>query len=804
MPLPARKPKGNREVKKDRKISISVSDDLADEQAVITGVDAIRDAAAVAGWDVVPAGNNADMAVEVSLHDGVVIAPMATATLPTIAEQSCRVQTTGQHVTRFEAGGVLGAAYGLAWIADGLRAGRDMPPKDQDRVPVFQQRIVHGGLARVKSDEPPYVDVERSRELIPDWARMLDQSVLSSATGIICGGTQDLVPWDDPKYGPRSEAYRELLTEYIQMAHARHIRVYASDDEFMYLPDWFEQTGATLSTDDPKLWEAMKSKYRALLPLMPTLDGIQTRIGEANPRDGIMAWDVIHTGEDRSIQGNYRRFIKAMHDVVVGEFDRQYIHRTWVVNTWEQSSVPELYQQTFTDEIPTRNLLLSIKSTVGDQWEWQPLNPTFGQTPHATCVQVETARAQDYFSGPPDFSAEFSQSSFEWALEHGAVAALLGAWKPRGDLRNALDYATARLAWNPYQSVRSVVADWVAASIGIEIADRVADLLLDLDDIYRNGFHVRGQAYNTWEPLLHVRKGWVCKGNRYLDGGKGHHRFLRDRYLLAKPEIEYAIETMSVHVDRYDAWLKSYREWMKELPKPEVGQWLELVLDRGQASLHLNLAYVTAFLRYFDYEDGGDAEHARDALSALEAEVSAFRARTWEDASKYILDSFANLQGIEELLRFGARGLDDRDGTKQAMLRAPDEKVILDILAEGRKTDTGLIESAGKDADVVATWTGLVDGRDVLDIDFASEEHSIEHCLGDFIRESVCVFHDVEIPPDECRIAIRHVRGHERGYAYILEQPGDLNGTTLRLLLEDLVNGYGAYEVEMLLVPRGT
>jgi hypothetical protein len=790
-------------VNENRTISVRISDVLTSEQAVLTGIAAIRDVATATGWTVVSDNVAADMIVEVDLRDGVVATPHVTASLPTIAEQCASVRTTGQPpVTRIEAGGALGAAYALAWLADGLRTGRSMPPEDEDRVPVFQRRIAHGGVPKVKSDESPYVEMERSWDLVSDWAEMLDQTILSSCTCIIVGGAMDIVPWDDPKYGPRSEACRELFTKYIEMAHARHIRVYAADDEFMYLPEWFERTGATFSTDDPKLWEAMKSKYRALLPLMPTLDGIQTRIGEANPRDGIQAWDVIHTGEDRSIQGNYRRFINAMHEVVVGEFDRQYVHRTWVVNTWELSCVPEIYEQTFTDEVPTKNLLFSIKSTCGDQWEWQPLNPTFGLTPHATCVQVETSRGQDYFSGPPDFSAEFSQSSFEWAYEHGAVAALLGAAKTKGDMRNGLDYATARLAWDPYQSVKSIVADWAAVSVGIEIADRVADLTLDLDDIYRNGFHIRGQAYNTWEPLLHVRKGWICKGNQYLDGGKGHHRFLRDQYLLAKPEVDFALQTMSDHVERFDRWLSSYREWMSELPDPATGRWLELVLERGQGSLHLNLAYVTAFLRYFEYEDSGDPddrERARVALTALEAEVSEFRVRTWEDASAYILDSFANIQGVDELLRFAARGLDDKDGVKEAMHRAPNDAAVLDILAEGKATDTALIETAGEDAIVIATWTGLVDGRDVLDIDFTSEEIAVEHCLGDFVRESVCEFHG-PLALGKRKIAIRHVRGHERGFAYALVQPSDDNGRVLRLLLEDLVNGYGSYEVEMVSV----
>ncbi len=770
--------------------------------------DAFRQAIEARGWSVPPGdAGNADVIVDVCLADGATVAPMVTATLPSIAEQSCRVTTERTNdgaVVQLTAGGSLGAAFALAWLSDVLRTKQQFPPKDGDRVPRLEQRIVHGSVAQVALDDPPWVDLERSRDLSGEWIAMLDQSLLSGGTAIVVGGMQDLVPWDDPKHGPRSEICRTLMAEFLELAHARELRVYASDDEFLYLPDWFESTGATLSTDDPKLWEAMKSKYRGALPLVPTLDGVQTRIGEANPKGDFRSWDVIHTGEDRSIQGNYRRFIKAMHEVVVGEFDRQYLHRTWVVNTWEQSSVPSIYQETFTDEIPTRNMILSIKSTSGDQWEWQPLNPTFGLTPHATCVQVETSRGQDYFSGPPDFSAQFSQTSFEWALEHGAVAALLGAWKPKGDLRNALDYATARLAWDPYQSVRSIVADWARGSIGAEVADRVTDLMLDLDDIYRDGFHLRGQSYNTWEPLLHVRKGWVCWGNPYIDGGRGHHRFLRDRFLLAKPELEPALRIMSDHVARYDRWLESYREWSKELPAPERGRSLGIILERGQASLHLNLSYVTAFMRYFDYEDHPNRSRraaTKKALKGLRKEVKGFRKRTFEQASDYILNSFANVQGIDELLRFATAGLGNPRALKSRMLEAPDDDGVLAILRSARDEDSGLI-ALETGSQPCARWHGLVDGRDILRVNLRDQTHTLEHCLGDFVRESRCEF--LEDGPAAGRIALAHVHGSDRGFAYVLEQPTAANDMVVTILLEDLRPGYGAYDVDMYLLRSQT
>ena len=790
--------KKEREVKENRTMSIRISRELSDEQAVAVGVAAVRDAAVAAGWSSVPADEGAvDVAIDVCLREGAVAAPMVPATTPTVAEQGYTIRTAGRPpVTRVEAGGILGAAYGLCRLADRMRTTEAWPPADEDRTPAFEQRFgfIHVGFA--SKAEAPYVDVDATRAIFEGCIRQLDTAVAIGATNVLHYDTQDLVPWDHPVLGPRSAACRELYRELIEAAHARNLRIHPMGDEMLYLPSELEKIGATLSTDDPKLWEMLKDKYRGLLRDVPELDGIATRIGEVIPKGDIMAWDVIHTSDDRSLEGNYRRFVKAMHDVVVGEFGKQLFHRTWSVSTWEQSSVPEIYERTFTDEIPTENLILCIKTTVGDQWQWQPLNPTFGMTKHDTAATVETGRAQDYFSGPPDFAVEFAQAGLEWALEHGAVAATAGIrdhWQD--DLFAGMEYATWQLMWEPYEPVRDIVAGWARAMIGGAAADRVADLLLELSDVYREGFHIRGVSYNTWEPLRHVRTGYVCLGNPFLDGGAGQRRFLRDQYLMARPELESAIRSIDEYTTRYDGLLESYRGWVEELPDPTSGEWLERILARGKYALHINRAYVTAFLRYFEYEDSSDGARrtqAVDAIAALTDELALYRERSASYGSSYM--DAANVQGIVEFLEFAEKGIDDPEAVKRAMAGAPDESGVKRILDERLASDAELIDSA-PDPYLFCTWRGRVDGRDVLRLSVEDGSVVQEHYLGDPAGCEELVANAA--PTGNGRYAVRMNLGDHRGRVHILDAPTPANGMVLSILLDDHRPGYGSYEFEI-------
>lgn len=787
--------------------SITVSDQLAEERAVEVACAALMAAVEERGWQVF--GDHewpAERQISIELADDADVKPYRVAELPSVDEQCYRItseEKDGRIETRVLGAGVLGAAFGAAHLADYVKSCTAWPPQDCNERPRFAQRMGYGFLSFPTLSTPPYIDAEAARKTVERAVAVVDELIRARGTMIQMLGTINLFTWGDELLDAQANAAREVFNEIIQECHARRIRIYAMDDEFLYEPAWFERSGASLSVDDPKFWEAMKSKYRNLLEALPELDGIGTRVGEINPKGRILSWDLIHTDDDRSLEGNYRRFLKAMHEVVVGEYDKLYLHRTWAVNTWEQSSVPEIYRRVFTADLPTEKFISSIKITTGDQWEWQPINPTFGQSPHVTAAQVETTRAQDYFSGSPDFAAEFAQAGLEYALEHGSQAAGVNISGSRWSktLWSGLEYVAWNLAWNPYIPVHKLTSDWAAGMFGSEISGQVADMLLDMDDIYRDGLHIRGPAYHTWEPLSHLRTGFICKGNPFLDQGRGQYRFLRDLYLQAKPELDTGLATMESATRSFDRWRDEFRRWIRGIDDPARGEWLTDVLDYGKDVLHLNLAYVRGFLRFFDFADaarvGGSSRYrtiAETAVAELEAELQRYRES--REQSDYVVrfNAAENVQGIEVFLRLARQGLSDLSALIAAMRNSPDDEGVIRMLNDAKRRDEQRLKDA-PDAQLLVQWNGRVDGRDVVRFKLNDGAIESDHYLGDGLRTDECEIAGVPDLPGSP--AVRMNRGGERGWVYVLQAPTDRNDQTIELLIEDGRPGYASYDFEV-------
>ena len=784
----------------EKTLRVDISTSLQPERAVQATLTALNESAAATGWAM---AENADNVIEVDLKPGVEVTPYVPATHPTREEQVHTIRSRtegGVTITRIEADGVMGAAHGLSWLADRIRTRQSWPPADEDRVPKFTHRVSHAWFSCASLPEAPYVDEEKTRKNMAGAIRHLEDCLIAGTTSVSLYSRDNFIPWGDNIHGHRNAAWRKMLREFLGEAHALRLRVYLMGDEFLYLPEWLEAKGATLSTHDPKFWEALKDKQRELLDDLPTLDGIGTRTGEILPRGDIRAWDPIHSKEDRSLEGNYHRFIKAMHEVVVGEKKRLFLHRTWSVNTWEQHSVPEIYARIFTDEIPTDNFLVSIKLTTGDQWEWQPINPTYGQSHHTTIAEVETARAQDYFSGPPDFSAEFAQAGLTYALERGSkgmACNIRDRWSQ--NLWHALEYATCRFGWNPYQNVKSVVADWVRAQLSPEVADRTAEILLDLDDVYRDGFHIRGPSLHTWEPLVHARTGWIAKGNHHIDGGRGHYEFLRGQYLQAKPTLTSGMKIMADTVARYDGYVEEVRSWRDGVLKGE-GEWFEHILVRGGGTLHINKAYVDAFLLTFNYMDeGGDdlLKAAQESLKVLAEELERFNSVSWRDVpgcGQYYGFASDNVEGIEVFLGFAEECLRAPESLRQRMAEEADADRIEAVLSAAQRNDDAAVTEQ-PDAPVCFSWTGNLDGRTLVTVNFADGTWSAKHCFGDPTSANAA---EVTVPPaTPGRCAVKYLDGAHRGWAYVVQQPAEDNGNTLVLMLEDRVPGQYKHDIEV-------
>ena len=167
-------------------------------------------------------------------------------------------------------------------------------------------------------------------------------------------------------------------------------------------------------------WDAVQAKYRRLFEALPELDGVGTFTADEQRFWGAYrTFDVMHDGAgcDWGLEKRYRIFVTKLWDVVVGEFDKLLVHRTWATNMYEQQAQPDVYRRIFTDAVPTRNLYLVPSFTQNDRWWFQAYNPTVNQTPHDMLVVCET---MDYHAGGalfPTFPGFYFQAGLETMLD---------------------------------------------------------------------------------------------------------------------------------------------------------------------------------------------------------------------------------------------------------------------------------------------------------------------------------------------------------------------------------------------------
>jgi len=300
-------------------------------------------------------------------------------------------------------GSVIGDVYGLYWVRDRLLINHEIPDINIVKIPELKIRSTI---------------MELTKENI--------RKALQSGINWIGGGRlNDLVPWGVDPEDSRSKRNREQFKELIDYAHALHLTIFIYTDEFTYHPNLLKEFGAGLSPEDPFFWDAFQAKFRRILKALPEIDGIMFRTGEFTlaGESKIKAYDLMHGEEDDSdwsLEKRYQTFIQKAHEVMVGEFDKIYFHRTWVTNSYEQHSKGQVYKKIFTDEVPLKNLYLSPYINAHDRWFFTAYNPTFNITPHN---MIALLARMDYHTNSnvhifPTFSGQYFQAALKGIQYH--------------------------------------------------------------------------------------------------------------------------------------------------------------------------------------------------------------------------------------------------------------------------------------------------------------------------------------------------------------------------------------------------
>jgi len=698
-------------------------------------------------------------------------------------EQSFQIITTkisSKNVMVVSGGSILGEVYGLYWIYDRLKVNGSLPNINTVRTPELKIRFTSGNTKA-----------------------QMRQALRFGATWVWGSHTVNhLVPWDSEPEKTNNAKNREELKELIEYAHSLHLKFIVYEDEFSYHPALLEEFGATLNPEDPAFWNAVQAKYRRLLKAMPEIDGVRHRTGEATRVGGnFKAFDVMHDGDnDWNLAKRYRTWVKKIHDVVVGEFDKIYYQRTWVTSSHEQHSIPEVFKEIFTEEIPVKNLYMSPYMSTTDRYFHQPYNPTFNQTPHNMIVLLSVL---DYHGNNncgilPTFPGTYFQGGLKTYLSpenSNCKGADFGLSSNEGwDTWSLTAYTVYRLAWEPNIDVKEIAHDFAAMYFGKEVADDLSELLLLTPRIYKYGIYIAPAAHGQFASLTHLRlTTFPTKGLPNLDSGRKHIEFLNDIYLRCRPWIEETYLYLDHGLKLAEEARSIANKSAKNISNLKKREQLVNNVEMTYTLVKVNNYYVKAMISYFQYRETKSLEH-KNQLSKYSESL-----KTAMDEFRKVPGFVYRLDGIEQLQVNINTVLEDIERAEEILVNAPDDKGIKKLIDDQQTKYIEVLEKYKEEAVKILYWQGRIDGRDLFKV--KGNEIEIEHLRYDDILETTEKF-STAIPPKEYTIIPVDIQSRSFG-PFVLEQPSAENDFTVTLYLSDSpMHGYSWWKFELYYIPR--
>ena len=678
-------------------------------------------------------------------------------------------------------GSLIGDVNGVYWILDRLRVFGNLPDINVKREPALKIRYTR---VQMKSKE----DIRRA---------------LRYGLNLVYGDNPlKLIPWDAEPERTENEKNRKKTRELIKYAHALHLKFLSFGTDFTYHPALLEEFGAALSPSDPFFWQAVQAKYRRLLKALPDLDGIATFTGEEQSYWGnYKTFDPMHNGEgcDWSLEKRYRTFVKKVYNVVVGEFDKIYHHRTWNTNCYEQQARPEVYQKIFTDDVPTKNLYLIPSFTQNDRWWHQRYNPTFNVTPHNMLAVLEP---MNYYESSKSnlfatFPGQYFQAGLQTILEvenSNLKGVSFDLWSPDDYNTSSLTaYTVFRLEWDYLESPRDIAEDFCSIHFGRSAAKDMAEIYLLSPVAYKYGLFIEPVAYGHFNSLPHIRVGtFPAQGYPSIDNGKAHIDFLRKIYLRCKPWIPETFTYLD-HGRKVANTMKEKYEQVKHLiADNKLANDVENRLDMTRLFIKTNNLYVKTAFAYFEYRDDPTKEN-KLKLSNLFTELRDTRTDFTE------IPGFGyQLFGVNQLLDNVEQALEDLTYSERKLADAPNQVEIEETIAIQQEKYAKILKKYSKDAVKFLHWQGRVDGRDILKI--SGKNIEVEHLRWDHIY-----FKDYEffnpLPREKVTVIPRDIESRPM-HPFILEQPAAENDYTVKVYLYDVPGGAGWCKFDLYYIPK--
>ncbi|MBL8219184.1 MAG: hypothetical protein JNL62_08135 [Bryobacterales bacterium] len=365
---------------------------------------------------------------------------------------------------------------------------------------------------------------------------------------------------------------RRRFREQAAKAKAMGIDAIASTDEIQLPTAVLEQlTGkVTLASDARRVdfdkeafWQLYRAKYREVLKAFPEIRYVMVRTGENYSflHDGYSGQIISEPGVERTKSPtfirNMQRLIQETRRIVVDEFGRRLIWRTWDLGNNGFHGDVNVYDQVLAGIKERKGLIFSIKFTQTDYWRYNDFNPAIGRGGVDQIVEYQAAREYEGKGAFPNYTGEEHAVAMRrcrdlkvkgvWIWNFG------GGWEGphlKSDRWvRANIYSTAKLAENPDADPRQLAHDWAAHEFGPTAAPHVADMLMLSDDAVLGFRYIApySRQHKGWLPARNIMRDDIIRGERVL-GNEGGLRILYEgsKHALdeALAEKSQALETV--------------------------------------------------------------------------------------------------------------------------------------------------------------------------------------------------------------------------------------------------------------------
>jgi hypothetical protein len=683
---------------------------------------------------------------------------------------------------------VVGAVYGLYRVWDRLRVYKEIPVINETREPQLKTRV-SPSWGRRGADGNTKEEIRNALRNGINWV---------SGPPVL-----DLIDWDVEPEKTNNAKTRKEARELIKYAHSLHINFYSFAAEFTYHPSLLKKFNATLSPDDPKMWDALQEKYRMLFKAIPELDGIEICNDDISGFwENYRPYDIMfdENDSDWSYEKRFKTFMEKVHEVVSGEYNKMFMHFTWSLVEHKQHHQPAVFKQIFTDDLPAENLLLMPKITQSDRWWFQAYNPTFNQTQHPTAMAFET---MNYYEGGktnifPTCAGNYYQAGIQYVLSNENTNMQGTAFRsaPKNfsfNTHSITPYMLNRLSWNPNEDIHQIVSDFCSINFGPAVADKMADIYLMSAQAYKYGLHIEPVSYGQYNSFIHMRVGtFPSMGYPRIDGGKEHLKFLKEIYLRCKPWIKETEMYLDHGLETAVEMCNNFDQIKDGIEDQKLAADVENKLLMTQRLIRTNNFYVKTFFDYFGYLENESQANKTELKKSYQSLVDT------KAEFKSTKDFGYRLFGVDQVLLNAKGALDNRSAEISKMKNMPSREEVENTIRIQQARYKEVLEQYADEAIKFYEFEGGIDGRDILHIQ--EEKMTLEHLRWDppFITNQEFY---APLPKQEYTVIPKDIESKPM-HQFIFEQPSEQNDFMAQVYLYDLPGGTSVNHFELYYIPR--